>query len=80
MSGITIIREQFAISGGEIGDEFDIGRDPDSHAPILVNSTEDACAIARLAANRAKRPMRVLKVVEVAFVQPDRALDPENVS
>jgi hypothetical protein len=77
---IKIIREAYAISTGQIGDEFELGSDPETKKPVLVDSLEDACTIARTVSDEAQVPMRVLKLSEVVFMQPRRKLDPETAS
>lgn len=77
---ITIIRQAYAISLGEIGDAFEIARDGETKQPILLDEIEQATAYAQLAANAAQRPTRVLKVTEAAFIKPQREINPETAS
>jgi hypothetical protein len=77
-STVTIIKQQYAVSLGEIGDEFELGsRDGQV---ILVDEIEEATACAQLVANEAQRPTRVLKVSEIAFLRPERQIDLEKAS
>ncbi len=77
---ITIIRQGFGISLGDIGDPFEFARDSDTKQIIILDEIEDAVAYAQLSANAAKRPTRVLKVSECAFLKPQREIDPETAS
>lgn len=67
-SNLTIVKQQYAISLGEIGDEFELAtRDGKT---ILLDDIDVAGDAAQWAADHYKRPTRVLKVSEVSFKRP----------
>lgn len=69
-STMTIIREQYAVSTGDMGDLYEFASHKDTKQPVLFDDIGDAAALAQVAANGERRPMRVVTVAERLFVRP----------
>lgn len=67
---ITIIRQQYAVSTGDMGDLFEFASSKETKQPVLFDDISEAAALAQVAANAERRPTRVLKITEVAFLRP----------